>query len=826
MRHHIFPQQDTYLTNRPQGLNVKNFGVDEILQVGTDNSILGYISPTKDYTYVNAVFVHVGVQNFTGQFTGSVIGTDVSSSATLSGSVTGYFTSSFSVPDFTGSIINGQLICLYGTASGVDTRQERSREYTVASYVDRALIQFDLLAISRSIVAGDIVSASFHLKVKICNEYQLPIEYSIYVAPISESWVMGDGYASDGGSDDGASWVYRDYNGGTPWAVTGSSFIPTYCTQSFRYKSADLDMDVTPIVNQWLAGLPNNGFVVMSSDEFHPTGSGFMLKYFSEDTNTIYSPILDVGWGNDWEFTTGSYMTASAVISYSSGSSTTVANGSSLTGAGGVNGNFSGSSFLNIFPHFITASNSRITGSFVQQFTGSFTGSFYGVANAVGAFTGSGLFSASFTGSVDGVNTEVTSSAISGINIGGYIVGDVSMPAYSGQFMGSLQGLALALQGTASGYYLDETNEYFVGFISAIGFSGNIAGVPVFGPTEGLISILGVTVNLPTEIHTRCATAPMESPYGTPDFPPTTNPYTYLNLEWVWGGDEVGWSSLIPITPNTCVTTSCGVSHSVQLMAGSFTGGPFGGDTFTAYYENYKIIYAGLTGSWNSASLIGATCIIPMPQPSYPYVTAFISGLYIHGTALGLYTISASISASVTQSVTSASFVGQFVDGPCIGGYVDLQLTGSATTSSFAYTSSVNFTSSFLYPLDIERPFSINIGNLQPEYKAGDIIKVNVFGRMKFPLKYYGISPQQEQYLVPEFLPTSSYYALKDNQTDEIVMDFDSYTQISCAYPEGNYFLVDTTSLPQERYYRVLIRVDDGEQVDTIDTGKTFKITR
>ena len=317
MHHYIFPSQDTYLTNRPVGLNVKNFGVDEILQVGTDNSILGYISPTKDYTYVNAVFVHVGVQNFTGQFTGSVIGTDVSSSATLSGSVTGYFTSSFSVPDFTGSIINGQLICLYGTASGVDTRQERSREYTVASYVDRALIQFDLLAISRSIVAGDIVSASFHLKVKICNEYQLPIEYSIYVAPISESWVMGDGYASDGGSDTGASWVYRDYNGGTPWAVTGSSFIPTYCTQSFRYKSADLDMDVTPIVNQWLAGLPNNGFVVMSSDEFHPTGSGFMLKYFSEDTNTIYSPILDVGWGNDWEFTTGSYMTASAVISKS-----------------------------------------------------------------------------------------------------------------------------------------------------------------------------------------------------------------------------------------------------------------------------------------------------------------------------------------------------------------------------------------------------------------------------------------------------------------------------------------------------------------------------
>jgi hypothetical protein len=161
-----------------------------------------------------------------------------------------------------------------------------------------------------------------------------------------------------------------------------------------------------------------------------------------------------------------------------------------------------------------------------------------------------------------------------------------------------------------------------------------------------------------------------------------------------------------------------------------------------------------------------------------------------------------------------------------LGGTVNLQLTGSVYTSSFSYTSSVTISSSSLYPLDVERPFSINISNLQPEYKAGDIIKIGVFGRKKFPLKYFGISTQQEQYLVPEFLPVTSYWALKDNQTDEIVVNFDSFTQISCAYPEGNYFFVDTTSLPQERYYRVLIRVEDGNQIDTIDTGKTFKITR
>jgi hypothetical protein len=101
-----------------------------------------------------------------------------------------------------------------------------------------------------------------------------------------------------------------------------------------------------------------------------------------------------------------------------------------------------------------------------------------------------------------------------------------------------------------------------------------------------------------------------------------------------------------------------------------------------------------------------------------------------------------------------------------------------------------------------------------------------VFGRKKYPQKFFDLTNQQSQYLVPEFLPSTSYYALKDNQTEEIVMNFDSFTKISCEYPNGNYFLVDTTGLAQERYYRVLIRVKDGTITNTIDTGKIFKIVR
>jgi hypothetical protein len=835
-------------------LDVKNFGVDEILQVGTDNSIVGYISPTRDYTYVNQVFNHIGVQDFTGQFTGSIIGTSESSSATLSGSANGFFTSSFDVEDFTGSITNGQTICLYGTGSGVDTRFERNRQFTTAAYKDRALLQFDLTAIAQAIATGSIVSASFHLKVKICNEYQLPVEYTIYAAPIGESWVMGKGYASDGGADEGASWVYRDYSGGSEWAVTGSSFIPSYCTQSFRYKSADLNMDVTPIVNQWLAGLPNYGFLIISSDEFHPTGSGFLLKYFSEDTNTIYSPVLDVAWGNDWQFVTGSIFTSSIQTSTVSASSMTVTDsGSWLNAIGGVHGNFTASTVLTLGTHYITQSGDMtpFCNELVQQFTGSLTGSFYGIADVIyGTFSGSGNFVADyFSGSIDGVPTESTGS-VAGTLIDVFISGTVIMPTESiFLFTGYLLSPAISLMGTGSGQYYDSASYSFDGFIFGAGISGNITGVPIIGPAFGVIGATTMVVTLPTEWHYSYPTSPNESPYGnmvrqifncspwcgaTPcgggwggnwwDRPPQANnkfcnptPYAFDSLYYIWGGDDVGWRTSLPIPSTAVITSSCGKFHTVQLMSGTFSGGIFSGSSFFAYYENYRIIFGSLTGSWNASALQGETFVVNFPALYGNYYTAYLYGPYVYGPLLGVYNTSGSY---------SASYYGQFVDGPMLGGTVNLQLTGSVYTSSFSYTSSVTISSSSLYPLDVERPFSINISNLQPEYKAGDIIKIGVFGRKKFPLKYFGISTQQEQYLVPEFLPVTSYWALKDNQTDEIVVNFDSFTQISCAYPEGNYFFVDTTSLPQERYYRVLIRVEDGNQIDTIDTGKTFKITR
>lgn len=721
MHHFIYPSKDTYISSRP-GFTDKNFGLDEILQIGTSNVIKRFIVTSRNYPYVSTIFYNYPVQYFTGIFTGSIKGTVVDTYGTLvgdavmftasyfsgsvdggaifeyngavSGSVDGLLTGSFSsslwVDTFMGEL-SGSVGCLYGTASGTDVRNESYWATSAVKFIDRSLLHFDINAISASVANGSINSPKFHLKLKVCNEYELPITYTIYALPASQSWNMGNGYYSDAGSSDGVSWQYKDFDGGTQWYTPYTSsarpvidFVHTpsnstgsfeygggtwytasaIASQSFNYESSDINMDVTDIVMSWISGsIPNEGLLLIHSDEIQSTGSGFILKFYSRDTNTIYSPYLDAMWlGNgrggssEDEFVTASVSTGSVIISQmSSGLNMTVQSGSTFYIGGGIRGVFSGSAYL-------------VSSPFSTEY----------------------------------------------VNISGFTIGT--------------------------------------------GLSGNIKGMPVFGDYVGLMS----------------------------------------------GSQEL-------------IEGPCGNSFSASLATASFTSGVFSGSTFSAYYVDYTFENARLTGSWTEAALLGSSVRVPIPSAIYPYAYAYISGVYINGRALGTYTLSGS---------TSASFSGQIIDGVLHGGYLNVQLSGSVVTSSYFYTSSIAYTTSMLTSLDTAKPFTVNIQNVRPIYKVGDIVKIGVFGRKLFPLKTFGIATQQEQYLTPEYLPSSSYYALKDEETGEIVLDFDNYTQLGCEYPNGNYFVVDTTGLPQERYYRVLIRVEGNDTIYTIDGGKTFKIVR
>jgi len=74
------------------------------------------------------------------------------------------------------------------------------------------------------------------------------------------------------------------------------------------------------------------------------------------------------------------------------------------------------------------------------------------------------------------------------------------------------------------------------------------------------------------------------------------------------------------------------------------------------------------------------------------------------------------------------------------------------------------------------------------------------------------------------YLPTSSYYAIKDLDTNEYIIMFDEqYTQIS-SDSNGNYFDVYMNGLEPERYYKVLIKTIINGSTLILDNDYYFKI--
>jgi hypothetical protein len=90
-----------------------------------------------------------------------------------------------------------------------------------------------------------------------------------------------------------------------------------------------------------------------------------------------------------------------------------------------------------------------------------------------------------------------------------------------------------------------------------------------------------------------------------------------------------------------------------------------------------------------------------------------------------------------------------------------------------------------------------------------------------YPTRVYQTS---SLYTNLNYLPTASYYAIKDLDTNEYVVNFDNnYTQIS-ADSTGNYFDVYMSGLEPERYYKILIKTTIQGSTIIYDDSYYFKV--
>jgi hypothetical protein len=119
----------------------------------------------------------------------------------------------------------------------------------------------------------------------------------------------------------------------------------------------------------------------------------------------------------------------------------------------------------------------------------------------------------------------------------------------------------------------------------------------------------------------------------------------------------------------------------------------------------------------------------------------------------------------------------------------------------------------------------ITIANNLDTFKYGtEKYRFAINARDKYPTRTFTTS---SLYTTNKALPQTSYWAIQDAKTEDMVINFDTnYTKISCD-GSNSYFNVYMNGLEPERYYKVLIRtvLSDGQTID-IDNGLIFKIVR
>ena len=128
-----------------------------------------------------------------------------------------------------------------------------------------------------------------------------------------------------------------------------------------------------------------------------------------------------------------------------------------------------------------------------------------------------------------------------------------------------------------------------------------------------------------------------------------------------------------------------------------------------------------------------------------------------------------------------------------------------------------SLTGSIVTTSDIKMSLSQNSGVFYPT----SINKFNVNVSPLYPNRVYQTS---SLFTNLNYLPTSSYYAIKDLATNEFVVNFDDqYTQIS-SDSTGNYFSVYMSGLEPERYYKILIKTIINNSTLIFDDNYYFKV--
>jgi len=150
-------------------------------------------------------------------------------------------------------------------------------------------------------------SVNFYLKMYNARHgLTTPNNYTIAVNALNTDWAEGIGLDMDNytdilyGDTDGSNWISASL--GTKWTSAGADWDnddSSGVTASFDIGTEDLEVNITPIVEKWIAGTKNNyGVVVRMSPELaSEQKSYYTKKFFGRNSEFFYKrPVIEARW--------------------------------------------------------------------------------------------------------------------------------------------------------------------------------------------------------------------------------------------------------------------------------------------------------------------------------------------------------------------------------------------------------------------------------------------------------------------------------------------------------------------------------------------------
>lgn len=117
----------------------------------------------------------------------------------------------------------------------------------------------------------------------------------------------------------------------------------------------------------------------------------------------------------------------------------------------------------------------------------------------------------------------------------------------------------------------------------------------------------------------------------------------------------------------------------------------------------------------------------------------------------------------------------------------------------------------------------IDIKNNKGRYVDEGKQRFRLTARPQYPTRTFTTS---SVYLTNYALPQATYWGLRDENTEEMVVDFhNDFTKVSCD-SDGAYFDIYMDGLQPERYYRILIKTELAGSTTVVDNQNVFKVVR